>query len=314
MNVGGASRGADCQGAGMKPPSVESIVVPLSVAAREAAKTQAAQQATPERGLQVYLNSLATWAVQRYLRWLAIASQRQSSESAQPVHQALFDVADLTIPGVGRLECRPLRVAEAILRLPPEVQDDRLGYVAVQFAESLQTAQLLGFLPAERLGDRAAVPLNELQPLENLLTCLSPAPTPAPIQLQQWLAGIFAEGWQAVSEILTPPTPGLAWRRATVQRARVLEGEPPLALCLMVEPGAGDRLELRLHLFPLTATAVLPPELRLRVLTATGKVFRELTVAAGDRGLQYEFNAECGESFAIEIQSEQRSQRFDFTG
>lgn len=280
------------------------MTVPLAAAARQAAMTLAAAQATPERGLRVYLNHLAVWAVQRYLAWLAIPSDRAASESSQAVPQALFDVADLAIPGVGRLECRPLRAGATVLHLPPEVQGDRLGYVGVQLADSLQSAELLGFLPAERAGDREAIPLSELQPLDNLLARLSAAPQAAvePIQLQAWLAGVFDAGWQALGDLLAPPRPGLAWRSAAVQRAMVLGCEPPLALCLAVEPEAA-RVNLHIYLLPLAAEAILPAALRLQVLTGAGEVFRELTAVAGDRGLQYEFFAEVGEGFAIAVQA-----------
>jgi len=156
---------------------------------------------------------------------------------------------------------------------------------------------------SSRAGDREAIPLSELQPLDNLLARLSAAPqaTVESIQLQAWLAGVFDAGWQALGDLLGPPTPNLAWRSAAVQRATVLGCEPPLALCLAVESEAAW-VNLHVYLLPLAAEAALPAALRLQVLASTGDAFRELTAAAGNRGLQYEFFAEVGERFAIAVQ------------
>lgn len=59
--------------------------------------------------------------------------------------RAIFDVADLLLPGIGKLECRPVLPGESKIILPAEVIQNRIGYVALQFNEQLDSVELLGF-------------------------------------------------------------------------------------------------------------------------------------------------------------------------
>lgn len=128
-----------------------------------------AKQARISRGKRVYLNTLAVYAVHSYLKWLQIETDLNSSDSWQP-WRSLFDVADLVIPNLGKLECRPVLIGENVLSLPPEALQDRIGYIAVQFQEQLNQVQLLGFAPAlDPLNLPKVIPLANLEPLENLL-------------------------------------------------------------------------------------------------------------------------------------------------
>ena len=48
------------------------LTVPLGSAAHHWAEQFAAEQATPQKGKQVYLNTLAVLSVQNYLKWQQI--------------------------------------------------------------------------------------------------------------------------------------------------------------------------------------------------------------------------------------------------
>lgn len=122
--------------------------IPLGSKAHYYAKRFAVEQAIPKKRKRVYLNTLAVYAVHRYLKRLQVNTDFEKADSWHPGIQALFDVADLVIPGIGKLECRPVMQGETSFELPPEVTKNRVAYVVVQFSEQLDQAHLLGFVPA----------------------------------------------------------------------------------------------------------------------------------------------------------------------
>lgn len=149
------------------------ITVPLEKEAHLWARGFAAEQATPDKGKRVYLNTLAVYAVQSFLKWLQIETDLEDADSWHPIARSLFNVADLVIPNLGKLECRPVLIGENVLTLPPEVMEDRIGYIAVGFQEQLNEVQLLGFAPALEPGNvLTQLPITNLQPLENLIDYL----------------------------------------------------------------------------------------------------------------------------------------------
>lgn len=148
------------------------LTIPLSNTAHNLGRQFAAQQATPEKGMRVYLNTLAVWAVHRYLKYLQIETELPLGDSWNPGLQALLDVADLLVPNLGKLECRPVLPNETVVALPPEVTQDRIGYLAIQFSDRLQDAQLLGFAPAVGVNPLEELRIAELQPLDTLLDIL----------------------------------------------------------------------------------------------------------------------------------------------
>jgi len=145
------------------------ITVPLDRESHTMAEKFAAQQATPKLGKQVYLNTLAVYAVHSYLNWLRIPTDLPGSDSWHPELQVLSDVADLLIPGIGKLECCPVLPRETSFLRYSEITEDRIGYVAVQFGEILDQVKLLGFV--RQIGEQ--IPLTNLQPLEILLDYIS---------------------------------------------------------------------------------------------------------------------------------------------
>ena len=156
------------------------ITVPLGRQAHTQAKklaSQAMQLATGadkhQIGKRVYLNTLAIYAVDSYLRWQAYEPDFSQSDSADPILCSRWDVADLMIPGIGKLECRPIWEGETALTLPSEVIEDRVGYLAVQFGEHLDSAKLLGFAPAvDASNPPKQVAFTNLQPLDALIEYL----------------------------------------------------------------------------------------------------------------------------------------------
>ncbi|PHM06717.1 DUF1822 family protein, partial [Nostoc sp. 'Peltigera malacea cyanobiont' DB3992] len=78
----------------------------------------------------------AVYAVHSYLKWLNIETALNQGDSWHRGLRAIFDVADLVLPGVGKLECRPVLPDEAAIVLPPIMTQERIGYVAVQFSSN----------------------------------------------------------------------------------------------------------------------------------------------------------------------------------
>lgn len=121
------------------------FTVPLGVEAHLLAERFRRHQSNPQKGKQVYVNTLAVYAVNFYLRCMGIETNWEASDSYDPMMQSFMDVADLEVPHLGRLECRPVLPGTQVIEIPPEVCCDRIAYVVVQMTESLKEATLLGF-------------------------------------------------------------------------------------------------------------------------------------------------------------------------
>jgi hypothetical protein len=136
--------------------------VPLSFSAHARAEELRRQQSNPQIAKQVYLNTLAVYAVDFYLRCLGVETAIEESDSQNPLCLKFMNVADLQVKLVGKLECRPVLPDVTDLEIPAEVRANRVGYLAVQFDRSLKQAQILGFTTT------ATMPLVQLQSIDAL--------------------------------------------------------------------------------------------------------------------------------------------------
>lgn len=149
------------------------LTIALTPEAHELAQKFAIQQDTVEQGKKVYFNTLAVYAVRSFLDWMNIETDLNEGESWHPGVRCFHDVADLVIPNLGKLECRPISPAQTAMILPTEVIEDRIGYVAVQFQEQLNEVQLLGFVTAlDPIQPPKQIPLDNLEPIETLIDYL----------------------------------------------------------------------------------------------------------------------------------------------
>ena len=147
--------------------------VPITTRGREYAKQFAAEQITTAKKTRVFLNTLAVYAVHEYLKITDIETNLEASDSWHPVMRQFHDVADLVIPNLGTLECRPVLPGETEIMLPPEVTEERIGYLLVGFNEELTEAKLLGFLPMFDPEDAPEeIEIDELESLESFFDCL----------------------------------------------------------------------------------------------------------------------------------------------
>ncbi len=183
----------------------KSLEMPITRKALATAEQFASQQPHSQQQEQVRLNTLAVWAVHDYLELMDIETEPEDSDSWNPVVRLCEDVADLMTKGLGKLECRPLLPNSSnrtIYHLPPEVGEERIGYVVVEIDRSRKKATLLGFTPTARDGELL---LSELQPLTDLLTHLESL-TQSQVNLGQWLNNNFSSVWQDI-EMIFPLEP-----------------------------------------------------------------------------------------------------------
>ena len=207
--------------------------MPITQRAIQTARQFAAQQANPQEAEQVYLNTLAVLAVHDYLELMEIDTDLRQSDSWHPVLRMCVDVADLDVKGLGKLECRPVKLSRQgvlnggeelggtdntdasasqplranidssdpsmalICPIPPEVWDERIGYVVVGIDEETKEATLLGFTETVGTGE---IRLSQLQPMDALLKHLEQLAR-SRVNLSQWLVNVFEAPWQDVRSL-----------------------------------------------------------------------------------------------------------------
>lgn len=138
----------------------------------ELARKFAASQPNAEKNQQVYRNTLAVLAVNTFVQELRYETDLDAGESWHPVLRMFHNVGDLVLPGMGKIECCPVQLGESAISLP-EVRENRIAYIAVQFAEPFNKVKILGFIPAvEILDEIEDISLTNLKPVEELLDYL----------------------------------------------------------------------------------------------------------------------------------------------
>lgn len=302
------------------------IQIPISSEAYLEAEAAYAQQSSTQRQ-QTYLNILAIHAVQTYLQWLAIPMDWRNCDSYNPTLRCFLNVADLEVLGYGRLECRPVLPGATMLEVPSEVQSDRIGYVAVQFDEDLETATLLGFSPTAA---QTAIPLDSLASMDSLLDIVGNAPAVVlptaevspellnwqePISLTTWLnhrvANLVETGWQTLAAIETFMSPEAQMELAfNVRRGAapvkcgklidVAKGSDRVALVVGIHEATPPETDISVEVYPTGEQGYLPKNLELIVLDDMGKPVMQAQ-ARRNKKIQMEFSGEPGEAFSIRL-------------
>ena len=315
----------------MKNTKTPLLKVPLVGQAHAKARQFAAQQATPQKGKRVYLNTLAVYAVHSYLKWLQIETNLSQSDSWHPGKRTVFDVADLTIPGIGKLECCPVLPGETAFYLHPEVTENRLGYVGVQFGDRLDEVELLGFAPAVDADfPPEQLRLADFQPLDALIDCiyqLKPVPqsdeaflphSQSSIRLSQWFQNTFEAGWQTVEALLGTQTAYLALSfrsaepfnqndnpEASVRRGKLINlgmqlASQSVALIVAITRETEQEVDIFVQIHAASGK-YLPPLLQLIVLDEAGTAVLEAQARSADNCIQLQFSGEPGESFRVKV-------------
>jgi Protein of unknown function (DUF1822) len=288
------------------------LPLPIDRVARHTAQKLAQQQPTSEKAEQVLLNILAVFTVNYYLDLMSIATDWQKSDSCNPVIRLCANVADLELPGIGRLECRPVLSSQDSCYIPHETWNERVGYVVVQIDEELLEAKILGFVPQVQTEQ---LPLSQLQPLEALIEYLDQLKQSAVLtltNLSQWFNSIVDGSWQTVESLLSQPLlrPMYAFRGSETmsgtRRAKLIDlgiqiANQPVMLIVEINPQLNQQTNIRLQLHPVGNQIYLLPGIELKVVDELGGIFLEAQARSADNYIQLQFSGEVGERFSVKI-------------
>lgn len=200
---------------------IQLISIPLTKKDRNTAETFASEHSDESKREQVYRNTLAVLAVQRYFNMLGIPSELESSDSWNAAKRQSQDVADLFVPEIqDRVECRPIRPDDDRCYIPQQVWQNRAGYLVVELNDRGLEGIIRGYVPevsVERLS------LSYLQPLDVLFERIAAGPitqisriASAVTTLSTW-RGIASLGWSKLRDM--PPSAGLKWLAASDRSA-----------------------------------------------------------------------------------------------
>jgi hypothetical protein len=316
-----------------------SIPIPITQGAIHTARQFASEQPEPEAAEQVYLNTLAVLAVRDYLTLMEIDTNLQASDSWHSILRTCVDVADLEVKGLGKLECRPLRLAGqstiAKTSIPPEVWDDRIGYVVVGIDESRKVAALLGF--TETVATEA-LPLNQLRSMDAFLKHLDRLERVT--NLSQWFGNLFESPWQAAQSLFSHNSdkpkldrwlqalsnllgsqsqeaysfrhsdtalPGGFFPDAEVMGAKLIDlgmqlGEQTVALLVAIAREPDRKLTIHVQVHPAIGERYLPPHLKLALLSDSGEVLQEVEARGQDLCIQLKpFKVHPETDFKIQV-------------
>lgn len=290
--------------------------VPLGLETHRLAQQFCQQQSNQKKAKQVYLNTLAVSAVKFYLNCMGIDTNLSASSSWNLVMQTLMDIADLEIPNIGKLECRPVLPEMQTVYIPPE-SSERIGYVAVQFDQLLQTATLLGF--TQTVPESGELPITQLQSLESLLKHLRQIRYPEAIETQiclsQWFEDIFAAGWQSLEAFLASQQQFALRLRSlsqasetTIKGAKIIDlglqlEHHFLILLIAIAPEPDGKVGILVQVHPTGTENYLPPGIELSLLSES-KMLQLVRSRPQDNYIQLKrFRGTPGECFNIRVAS-----------
>jgi len=279
------------------------INIPLGLEPHRLAQQFCRRQVDGKKAKQVYLNTLAVWAVHFYLKCMEIETNLEESDSFNLGMQTIANVADLDIVNIGKLECRPVLPGEKLVDIPPEVLENRIAYVAVQMSESLRECEILGFATAV---SGEALALGELQSIEELLPSLNFERSP--VNLSRWFQDIFEEGWKALHELLPPEDPQLAFnfRGETRQGAQLINlgierDCKQVILAVTIAKDSPDEVEVLVEVRSPSEQTYLPENLQVKLLNAAGEAVLEAQSMSENKNIQLEFTGEPEDRFSVRI-------------
>jgi hypothetical protein len=279
-------------------------------------------QSNLQKAEQVYLNTLAVYAVNYHLQCLGFETNWTHSDSWDSMMQTFLDVADLEVKNYGKLECRPVLPDAEVIYVPQEVWEGRIGYVAVQLDESLEEARLLGFAETVSTQELALCELHSLEELPDYLSKFNRAQSVREqVNLSQWLHSIFEVGWETIEAIFPPPQAELAFNIRSrfpvkasppsipvngVKRGKRLDLErlgrrEQVAVFVGLTPSVSSQLDISVEVCTIGARPYLPRDLQIMVLNEQGKAVLQAAAGKNSEGIEFQFRGELGESFSVKV-------------
>jgi Protein of unknown function (DUF1822) len=298
-----------------------SFAIPISSGFHNQAHNFCQNHRSHQKLKQIYLNTLAVSTVNFYLRCMGIETDWKNSQICNPAMQALMDIAELKIPHLGSLECRPVLPKASVMQIPLEVTTERIGYVAVQLDESLLTAIILGFTETVPLNGEVA--LNELRSLPDLLLHLNHirqsvntvSSQPQAVNLRQWLKNIFETDWLSLSDILGFEQQNLAFSfrnssyidESQVKRAKLVNvglqlDTKSVVLLVAIAPENEQTVTIMVQVHPVKSESCLPANLKISLLSESEEILQTVQARSQDNYIQLKrFRGKQGENFQLEI-------------
>ena len=261
-----------------------------------------------QKSEQVYFNTLAIYAVNHYLQCLGFKTNWKASNSYDVVMQSFIDIADLEVINHGKLECKVVLPNSEFVYIPQEVWMGRIGYIAVQLDEDLQTATLLGFTPKVATEN---LPLNQLRPLEEFPQYLQQV-TP-PIDLNEWFEDFVQQGWKTLESLIANQSSGslnpcfkdnTCFSGEEIFKAvKRFEFENQSVLMLVaLKPEEKEQISVRVRIYPDSENSCLPEYLKLAILSDSEKILKEVTSRRIDNFIQLpSFRCRSQESFKLQL-------------
>lgn len=298
------------------------VIWPITRQGKTIAQQFSCNHAQPAIAERVRRNTLAVWVIHDFLEALGVPTDLSTSDSWNPALQLVEDVADLVIPELGKLECRPVcidKIDEAC-NLPLEVLSERIGYIAVALDEAASEAALLGFVSEIPPVQQPYLRLERLLPMADFpdhLHNLRQEAAPSQLtRLSRWLEGQFESGWQSAEELLAQYfwTPAFRQGGQTMQqeaplaikRAKQLDlglklGTEQIALVLEVGQEMESVVNVGVRLYPLGGAMYLPEGLTITILDRTETVCLKAQARSIDNYLQLYFRGQPGEPFTTQV-------------
>jgi len=304
----------------------KSIPLPITYEARMIAKDFAAQQPTPSKKRQVYLNTLAVCVANNYMEMMGTPADLKASDSWNPVLRLCGDVADLKLAELGHLECRPIETVSSaepdtvLCQIPEEMMNDRIGCMIIEIDLVRRRANLLGFAKALESSNVFLRQLFTMNDFEKYLKEFSPQiieHSKELVNLSQWFQNIFEAGWrQPVKSLLETNSGDLALGlRGALLPSSVsnivgenlievgsrLSPQVVVLVVLLIPSKNKPEVEIRVKVKAENEQAYLPPDLHFGVIDETGI---ERMAALSDRdspSIELQFDALPGERFSIRL-------------
>ena len=283
-------------------PSLPTIL--LDRHAHRYAQQFAKEQANPKKGKQVYLNTLAVYAVHTYIKCFAIKSALHQSDCWHPSLRTMFNIADLLLPKLGKLECRWVLPEDSHVNIPIEVRENRLGYIILQFTEELKQVQLLGFIPGSFIKPTTeSIAISEIQPLDSFFDTIDRLQ--AKVNLSQWFTGIFSQDWQPVEAVMSGRmvrSLSIELSKTSVSRCKIISLYQQQIISVVKATHKSDsEIEIDLQIYPFDIQHNLPANLSVKVLDKFGSSCLEAATQNSDDWIHLAFNCHKHEDFSLEI-------------
>ncbi|NES81115.1 MAG: DUF1822 family protein [Moorea sp. SIO2B7] len=294
------------------------LQIPLGIEAHNLAGKFATEQVNTEKSKQVYLNTLAVYAVHRYLKWLGIETDLSQSDCWNPILRNRWNVADLVIPDIGKLECCPVLPGETTISVPLGITEVLIGYLAVQFRENLDQVQLLGFAKTTVAG---VLEISQLRSLDEFIDAISPKQ----VNLADWFEGIFDEVWLPIEALLNNQQ--LAFNPRGVRLRNVfkpddrdkkrgnqeiierfkeitvglLANSQQLNLVVSIRKEENQELGCRFQVYPMNMGEYLPVGLKLKVILESGEAEKKVEAGETKESLKIRLTELPGKPITVQV-------------